>query len=413
MPSEPMSNLPPAIILNIEELSGLAAVRELGEHGVRVHGVARWRAPALYSRWLTKGYFSPKTDSGLIELLNAIAKREGPCFVIALTEHHASLIRRAGDAGELRGLRLLIPALDKLKLVNEKAAIYRIAEEIGVPVPRTWEPQCADDAAAPPTEVTYPCVLKYSNPLGIAPLLEQRGLPVFKSKYCYNSKELRNILLAHRPVGCYPLVQSYCAGFGLAHMLFLHEGNVILRFRHIRRLEWPPEGGVSAVCESLPVDHDDVLFAKSEALLKRIGWEGAAQVEYRYDAVTGRSWLMEINGGRFWEPLSLAYHAGAPFVWLTYAVLGLKTPVVVKPYTVGIKCRYIAHELRRLWMLLFRPDQVQNKELRFNRLNEVVTFFSRYLQPKTRYYLFSWRDPIPCIVDIVLKIVRMSYTSRT
>ncbi len=395
------------VVLGIETISsGVAAIRELGERGVPVHGIARWRTPALYSRWLTRGYWLPKTDAALIELLNRIAECNGPCFALALTEQDALLLRRAADAGELRNLLPLTPALEQLHLVNDKAAIYRLADQIGIPVPKTWLPQNADDAAAPPIDVMYPCILKYANPLRVAPLLEQHGLVSFKAKYCYSRQELCEILLAHVPVGTYPLVQSYCPGRGLAHMFFLHKGKSILRFRHLRLLEWPPEGGVSAVCESLPVEDDDILFTKSETLLKQIGWEGAAQVEYRYDAATGQAWLMEINGGRFWETMSLAYHAGAPFVWLTYAVLGLKTPVVPKPHKVGLKCRYVAYEIRRLGMIFFRPNQIQNRELRFNRLNEIISFLIRYVRPKTRYYLFSWSDPIPCIADIVLKAMR-------
>jgi hypothetical protein len=63
-------------------------------------------------------------------------------------------------------------------------------------------------------------------------------------------------------------------------MIFLDRGEVLLRLRHRRISKWPPEGGTSTVCESLPLSLNAELFAKSEALLRRIGWEG---VEYRLD----------------------------------------------------------------------------------------------------------------------------------
>ena len=105
-------------------------------------------------------------------------------------------------------------------------------------------------------------------------------------------------------------------------MIFLDRGEVLLRLRHRRISKWPPEGGTSTVCESLPLSLNAELFAKSEALLRLIGWEGAAMVEYRLDPRTGRAALMEING-RFWCSLPLAYHSGVPFAWYTDAVLGL------------------------------------------------------------------------------------------
>ena len=303
----------------------------------------------------------------------------------------------------------LVPALDKLELVNNKTATYRIAQEVGIPLPRTWLPQSRDEAAAPPADLEYPCILKFPDPIRVAPLLNQHGLPMFKVKYCYSEEELRRVS-EYAPIGSFPLVQSFCPGTGLTHSFFMHEGKALLRFRHIRLLEWPPEGGVTAVCKSLPVDDNDALFAKSEALLRRIGWEGAALLEYRYDPATGRAAFLEING-RFWSGLALAYHAGAPFVWLTYAVLGLNEPVTLRPYKAGLECRSVDLEIRRLWVLLFRRCTVQNCELRFNRPREIARFLLAYLKPQSRYYLFAWKDPLPCLADIALKAGRAARKS--
>ena len=402
-----LPKLPSVILLGLEEISsGIVGVRELGERGVPIFGVALHRTPALYSRWLTRSYTMPQTDAATVELMNEIAATEGASFVLTHSERTALLTSRAAAAGQLRGLKALVPTPEKLELVNDKASVYKFADELDIPIPRTWAPQNAAEAASPPGDLTYPCILKYSDPYRIKPLLDQRHMPLFKAQYCYDEMELQRILLTHIPLGFYPLVQTFCPGLGLAHMFFMYEGKAILRFRHRRLLEWPPEGGVAAVSESLPVDDSDELFEKSQALLNRIGWEGAAQVEYRYDAATGRVALMEINGGRFWATLALPYNAGVPFVWTTYSVLGLGQPVIAKPYKVGMKCRYVAYEMHRLMLLLFRPHQMQNRELHFNRFAEIVMFLLRYFQPKTRYYLFSFRDPLPFLIHAPLTIGR-------
>jgi hypothetical protein len=51
-------------------------------------------------------------------------------------------------------------------------------------------------------------------------------------------------------------------------MIFFHRGEALLRLQHRRISEWPPEGGVSTVCETLPLSLNAELFGKSEALLK-------------------------------------------------------------------------------------------------------------------------------------------------
>ena len=403
-----MPALPPAIVLGIEEISaGLTVVRELGERGVRVHGIAKWRTPALYSRWLAESHIVPSFEAAPVELINRIAADEGPCFLLSTSESDSVLARRAADEGRLRNVRVLLPTSDLLRLVNDKAAIYRIAEEVVVPIPKTWRARTVEEVAAPPKGLTYPCVVKFSDPVGVTPLLQKNGLPLFKAKYCYDRDELISVQLPYARIGVFPLVQAFCPGQGLVHMLFMREGRAIVRFVALRVAEWPAEGGVSAVARSLPVADNDALLQKSEAILRRVGWEGAALVEYRYDPTTGNAIFLEINGGRFWANLALNYHAGVPFGWFTYAALGLNKPVIAKPYRTGIECRSVDLELRRLYVLLFRPDRLQNRELRFNPLLEIARFLVRFLKFNTRYYLFSLRDPMPFVADAILKIGRL------
>jgi hypothetical protein len=85
----------------------------------------------------------------------------------------------------------------------------------------------------------------------------------------------------------------------------------------------------------------------------------------------------------------------------------LNKPVIVKPYRTGIECRSVDLELRRLYLLLFRSDRLQNRELRFNPLLEIVWFLMRFFKFNTRYYLFSLRDPMPFVADTILKIWRL------
>ena len=94
----------------------------------------------------------------------------------------------------------------------------------------------------------------------------------------------------------------------------------------------------AAASRSLPAsasasapDAHAALMERSEALLRAIGWEGPAMVEYRYDEATGAAVLMEING-RLWGSLPLAGHAGAEFALGTYYALGLgRAPPAAAP----------------------------------------------------------------------------------
>lgn len=390
---------PPLILLGIDSPIGLSLVRELGRAGVPVHGIGRdRRALGFYSRWLGEGHMRPEGDADTLALLRRIARRSGAKFIITVSMNDALMIREAADAGKLPGLKPLLPSLEKLNLVNDKSAICLIASRIGIEVPQTWEPALADLAADLPA-LAYPCVLKWRDPQQALDRLAARGLPLLKAEYAYDAADLRAKLERYRPAEILPMVQSYVPGSGLGQMFVMHRGAASLRFQHQRLHEWPPEGGVSTLCESLPPDAHADLMTRSEALLREIGWEGPAMVEYRYDERSGRAVLMEING-RFWGSLPLASHAGAPFGLATYYALGLDRALpALQTYEAGLRCRFMIAETRRLLRILFALRHIPDRSLRFSKLREVGGFLAGFLR-KPRYYVFSWRDPLPFLVDL-------------
>jgi predicted ATP-grasp superfamily ATP-dependent carboligase len=393
------ARLPPAILLGADSPIGLTIIRELGEHGVPVHAIARSREGiGLYSKWATARYLRPGDDRSTIELLNRIAAEQKAAFLLAISERDLIMIRAAADTGRLVGLRPLVPEAAQLKLVLDKSATYAIAREVGVPVPATWQPQ-PGPGRKPPIDLTFPCVLKWGDPESLGNDLATLGIPFLKAEYCHGQAELERALGRYDGYGRYPLVQEFCPGGGLGHMMFLHNGQVVLRLQHRRVSEWPPEGGYSTVCESLPLSLNTELLVKSEALLKRIGWQGAAMVEYRLDPRSGRAALMEING-RFWGSLPLAYHAGAPFAWFTYSVLALGVTPVPPRYRAGVRCRFMIPETRRLLTLTKRRGQLINGQGAVSLLLEICRFVYHFFSLKTRYYVFTARDPMPFIIDM-------------
>jgi len=400
------TKLPPAILLGADTPIGLTIIRDLGEHGVPVHAVARSREGiGLYSKWVSRGYLRPPDDNSTIELLNCIAEAEGAPFVLAIAEHDLIVLRAAEDEGRLPGLHPLVPAAAQLATVLDKSATYAAAKDVGIPVPATWQPLPGSPVAAPAQDLTFPCVLKWADPESVSKALDEHGIPFIKAEYCHDAAELQQALARYERCGRYPMVQAFCPGLGFGHMIFLHRGEVLLRLQHRRIAEWPPEGGVSTVCESLSLSLNGELFAKSEALLRRISWEGAAMVEYRIDASANAVALMEING-RFWGSLPLAYHAGVPFAWYTYAVLGLGMRPHPPHYRAGIRCRFMLPETRRILTLLRCRGRLKIGA-RVPVPYEICEYFRQFLTPRTRYYVLTFRDPAPFFADMFFMIWRL------
>jgi predicted ATP-grasp superfamily ATP-dependent carboligase len=285
-----------------------------------------------------------------------------------------------------------------MQIVVNKDRLNAVAQDIGIATPVTRQIRSLQELDDQLHELTYPVVLKWANPHEVGQMLSAQGLELEKTRYCYNDSELRSTLARYESIGRYPLIQSFAPGWGLGQMLFMHNGEALLRFQHERIHEWPPEGGVSSLCRSVPIEQHTDLMHKSIRLLQEIGWEGAAMVEYRYDSGSGRAILMEVNG-RFWGSLPLAYRAGAPFAWYTYSVLGKKQQPEPRAYREGLRCVFMIPEVKRLYRILFRPQLIENKALRFNRAAECLAFLGNLLDPMLTHYVFKWSDPLPAISD--------------
>jgi predicted ATP-grasp superfamily ATP-dependent carboligase len=186
-------------------------------------------------------------------------------------------------------------------------------------------------------------------------------------------------------------------------MFHIEAGTATLQFQHRRCHEWPPEGGVSTLCVSEPIERHPAQRVLSEKLLHSIGWQGTAMVEYRFDAATGRYWLMEING-RFWGSIPLASHAGAEFAWEAYRQAFGEDQSEARPYRAGVPARFMIPETRRLLRILFNRSAIADPVFKPRPFADLMSYFVGFIDPRMRYYVFSWQDPMPFVADIMSMI---------
>jgi peptidoglycan/LPS O-acetylase OafA/YrhL/predicted ATP-grasp superfamily ATP-dependent carboligase len=387
--SRPLQPLP-AVVLGIDTPIGLAIIRDLGRHGVKVYGIARGEgAPGLGSRYLHRGML--RADD-VVRQLQQLGKEIGPAALFAISEQDILALNQARAI--LPGYRMMFADMPRMERVLRKDLTYTAATAVGIVVPRTWHPASIEDAIAAAAQARYPVVLKWSDPNAMMPLLRQAGIALEKVCYCDDAPALTACMQRYRALGRYPMVQEYCAGHGLGQFVLMKDGEALYRFQHQRLHEWPPEGGTSTLCRSISLSEHAELMQQSVALLQALDWQGVAMVEYRYDPATGRAALMEVNG-RFWGSLPLACQAGASFPWYCYQALALalEQEISASPYRAGVRCRYMTAETRRLLHLLMqRPGT--------GRWRELAAYLGEFLRPGSGYFVFDWRDPLPLWRDL-------------
>jgi len=380
----------PAVVLGIDTPIGLAIVRDLGRHGVPVYGIARSStALGMASRYLARGMVRAGGEDGTLEQLRRLAAELGPACLFAIAESDISWLNDV--RAQLPAWRLMFADRDRMVRVLYKDRTYAAAVAAGIDVPQTVHPGSMGEAAAQATALRYPVVLKWANPNAVAARLRAAGLALDKVRYCDDPAGLLAVLGRYEALGVYPMVQEYRSGYGLGQFVLMHGGEAQCRFQHRRLHEWPPQGGVSTLCESLPLTEHVALMAQSVALLRALDWEGVAMVEYRYDPATGRAALMEVNG-RFWGSLPLACQAGAGFPWLCYQLLGLDRPVRQPDYTAGLRCRFMVPETRRLLRVLADRQP--------GRWRALGGYLADFVRSDTRYFVHDRDDPGPLWRDL-------------
>ena len=400
---------PLAIVLGVDTPIGLTVIRELGGHGLPVHAIGRREnAIGRASRWTTS--FSVRPKGKLADWLPALIRETGAGALLAISEN--DLIALADMAPVIDGCKILTPRRVPLDIVLDKSATLSRAKALGIDVPESWQLVASDDFAVKAAQLSYPLVLKWADPPAILPRLAEHGIAFVKAEHVENAGALVAALARYDTLAMWPLAQSYCPGIGLGQMFYMKDGVSTLRFQHRRIHEWPPEGGVSTVCATVPLDLHADQHAKSEALLASIGFEGPAMVEYRYDARTGKYWLMEING-RFWGSLPLARHAGAEFAWESYAqAMGIASG---QPEIKERHARYTIPETRRLIRVFFAKSAIADRQFKATPWRDLMSYISDFIDPGMRYFVWDRRDPGPFFADmkaVLRKLARWETASQ-
>ncbi|SDO41373.1 Predicted ATP-dependent carboligase, ATP-grasp superfamily [Rhodoferax sp. OV413] len=399
---------PPCIVLGLETQIGLGLVRELGRAGVTVIGIAYDPdAIGLSSRYLARKLVITQPRSPeLIAAIVALGEELGPCCLIAVSEVNMGWLAQNRHA--FGRVRPVVPTPETLTMVLDKQRTLQAAREVGIAVPETAEPTSMAEAEALAARFHFPAVLKWKDPNAIARKLGPAGLELLKAEYVYTPAEFLAAAARYQPVGEWPMVQAYCPGTGLGQFFYMHKGQAVRRFQHLRVAEWPPEGGFSSVCDAVPLDQHADLQEQSIALLRHIGWEGVAMVEYRWDAATGRAVLMEING-RYWGSFPLAVQCGAGFGVISYALeSGLDMPVL-PPVRWGQRCRMVSTELKRLVRICLQPGKIVDRTFPVRPVAEVWRFVRDFFRPGVGYYVWNAGDPQPFYTDVknlLRKVIR-------
>jgi len=378
----------PVMIVGTAPRVALAVARSLARRGIDVLSVPSSDDEGRISSNAFRGYVRlpdarahpDEFDAGL----EAAVRRSGADMLVPCSDKALAALARNYES-----LRTLAnpgcPPPDVVARVLEKSATIDAARSLGLDVPATYDLQDRDSYATTRSTLAFPLIAKPKN---------HTALGGIRIRYIADAAALEALIREEPQFSATYLVQQFVAGSGVGVALLMQDGAPRATFVHRRVKELPAAGGVSVVSEGIPPE--PALVDKAVALLRALAWEGVAFVEFRR-APDGTDWLMEING-RYWGTLSTAIAAGVDFPYYQWQSVHGIALEPSRPYATAVRVRWTRGAILRLRERLF--EQPGFGTARRDAREELRDFWSDF-SPSVESALWSGRDPVPAIVDVL------------
>jgi len=326
----------------------LAVTRSAGQagHWVAVGANQGLFAAAKLSRYCSAGFAYPVSTEDPGAFVNSIiefVRAQSIDLVIPVTDWTLGPI--SVERERFAGIRIAMPSQRALDMVSDKYHTIKLAQSLGIDIPRTNLVTSVNDLLRWETK-QLPVAVKDRFSVRWVQGKATRGEAVFGSvAYAYSALELENKVVERLRVASDVLIQEFVPGVGVGFSCFVAGGKVFLPFQWERIREVDPRGSASSARKSIPLDTS--LVSLGVRLIREMGFEGVAMVEYKRTA-DRRLVLMEING-RPWGSIGLPIACGIDYPrhlinWYLRGIL----PGENIPYRENMICRRVVGELTHL-----------------------------------------------------------------
>ena len=366
-------------------LNGLTIARSLGRRGVPV-----WISTPLniklasYSRYVLRTL--PWPDGGneaqVERLMDFAAQHHLEGWVLFPTSDETAALLAKFHAPLSCRYRVSTPAWDVLRWAYDKRLTYRLAAQESVDYPSTICPRSEGDLASIPC--AFPVILKPAAHAIANRFTADKAWPAANhDELLARYREARKLLPAS-----HILVQERIPGGGesqFSYAALCRGGQPLVSLTARRSRQYPIDFGYSSsFVETLDVPE---IIAPSRRLLAAMRYTGLVEVEYKFDARTGRYKLLDINP-RLWTWSALGAAAGTDFPYLLWRLMiGRDVPEITG--RVGVR-----------WMRVSTDFPAAIHELLRGRLS--LPAYLRSFRRPLQFALMAADDPLPALLDLPL-----------
>ena len=383
--NQAQSQRAPAVIIGLDCLPGIQTARILAENGVPVIGIARDpNHPFSHTNTCKKIRFSAVVQDALMNALEEVSvELEQKAVLYPCTDYSVLLVSRNRRVLQ-EHYRIALPESDTLEMLMDKTSFFRFAREHGLPVPITFLLRTRAEAIAASKEMPFPCIMKpgfktsnwEKNAAGAKAYLLSCSQE-FMAAYDRCSSWAESILTQE-------WVHGTDADLYSCNCYFDQQSKPIVTFVARKLRQNPPILGVSASGEEC---RNDTVLKQTVELFTSVRLRGLGYLEMKRDAHSGQYRIIEPNIGRPTGRSAIAEAGGVPLIYSMYCDLaGLPLPTPREQTYRGAKWIYFKNDLASSWHY-WRKGELKVRD------------WMRSLRGYKRDAVFSWRDPIPFLLD--------------
>jgi len=382
-----------ALVTNAKNRIAYNILRSLSFKGTKVYCADFIpRAMSFYSRY-SSGYFVyPSPFSAQKEFINCLISKIKELNIDVLIPVFEELFLVAKHKEEFsKHVKMAVPDYSQILTAHNKDKWVPIAEDLNIPVPKTFPitRYIADPGLI--KELTFPVLIK-----------PRQGGGGWGMRQMDSADELRKCISDGPPEG-QPwdrfIVQERIEGHTICVAMVFCRGQLRGKVAYQQIREYPAFNGQATCRISISNKTAEDNFQK---LLEHLKWHGVCQADFVVDRSTQIPYLIDINP-RFWGSLTQAIASGVDFPYLIYQIALNGDVRPVKDFRKDVVTRWLGGELRGF----FQHYSSAKRKLPFLR-----EFF---LSNSTKLYDdFSLRDPVPFFmwgVDSLHRLVKFKNTT--
>jgi predicted ATP-grasp superfamily ATP-dependent carboligase len=374
------------------DFKALGVIRSLGQRGIPCVVIDSIPRAAWFSRYVVRRFkWSTHMESEeFVAFLLSIGKQYHlEQWVLFPTQDEVVHLIACHTPQLSQMYRLVTQDEDVIRWSNDKRLTYRMAEEVGVPYPKTAYVTHKDELAT--LDLPYPVIIKPAISANFHYATRLKALPASTLQELLTQYDTAVANITPDEV----MVQQIIPGNGRVQYsiaTFCQDGNIKTWMTARRTRQYPIDYGLgSTFVEAMDIP---ALLPLAKKLLGYMRVSGMVEVEFKYDERDQQYKLLDINV-RPWGWHTLCIACGLDLPYMQYCSATGQTPPAL-PASID----YGYHWVR---MLTDMPAGVQ--EVRAG-----ITSLPAYLQSlrgKTAFSVHNWHDPLPTFGDVWIAVSRV------